>query len=310
MNLVKIYLDTNIFTRLRNSEIRLGIDPKNNVAFFFSHAHILDLKNDSSNEKFLDLEFIASVVYRNYLHKYFNKPILLYNLSPKEAFDEEMQDYDISSFDWSLLNSISQITENMANLNENLPKIDTKNIDLSVLSPALQLYIQNIFNITKDDFDVSKFMKNALEFQYSIENNKDEYKKLKQLISKNSKLLFGKDGISINKNDIDKIFLESQFHMNFLDYIDKNITINIYENNDRFYHRFLTGYSILNSFGFDEESNKKAKFRNTFDDGLHAFYASTCDLLISADKKMIERTRFMYKLFDIPTKTMYIQLTK
>ncbi|GHU82594.1 hypothetical protein FACS189468_6980 [Spirochaetia bacterium] len=305
MNTIKIYLDTNVFTRLRNTEIRLGIDPQNSIVFFFSQAHILDLKNDSTNEKLLDLDFIESIAHDNYLHKYHNKPLRLYKVTPKEAFNEKIPSDDILSFDWSQFKNIPMPTE----LKEALNKIDAKSIDLSVFPPALAQYMENLF-IMKDYFDISKLIRNTLEFQDNIENNTDEYKKMKQLIRKNSKLIFGKDNISINKDNIDKIFLESDFHMNFLDYIDKNIKVNINEEHERLYHRFSLGYNILNSFGFDEERNKKAKFKNTFNDGLHAFYASACDLLISTDKKMIERAKFMYNLLDISTKTIYIQLPK
>jgi hypothetical protein len=302
--MIKIYLDTNIFTRLRNKVIRLGFDPKNSIAFYFSYAHILDLKNDLTDEKLKDLKFIGLVTH-NYLRKFHNTPLRLYNWNPQEAYDEEIKDDNILPSDWSAFKNIP----GMAELKETLQKVDIKNIDLSVFPPLLGQYVKRLFAM-KDDFDISNLMQNTFEFQSSIENDSDKYKELKKVIGKNRKLLFGKGNISIAKDDLDKIFLESDYHMNFLGYIDKNIMIPINEKNDRLYHRFLTGYNILNILGFDGEPNKNAEFRNTFNDGLHAFYASECDLLISMDKKMIERAKFMYNLLDISTKTSYIQLPK
>ena len=63
----RIYFDSNVYSNLRNNTTALYCELndllkiyKDNLTFFFSHAHIRDKKKDLSDYKFLDFAFIET----------------------------------------------------------------------------------------------------------------------------------------------------------------------------------------------------------------------------------------------------------
>lgn len=70
----RIYFDKQIFSHLFKQEnpvyqnllIQLLAD-KHHFLFCYSHAHLLDLKNDKTDIKYKELEFIEQLVGDNYL---------------------------------------------------------------------------------------------------------------------------------------------------------------------------------------------------------------------------------------------------
>ena len=303
-----IYFDTNILTRLRTSDQYTKIfEIINNKSlkytYVFSQAHILDLKNDPTDEKLKDFGFIESLIGKNYLCKYYNKPVGLYSTSPYEAFKAEVENESLKEFDYSLFENQPQIRKKLDELKETLKTFNISKADLSVLPEAMQSYLKNLAEL-KSDFSLAKLAKGHINFQEEIERDSSEYKKLRRIIIDNKRLIFNDKNASIKNSNIDQIFFKSSFKKRFLDFIDSTITINISTDEDRIYHRFIMAYNILNSMGIDNEINKKAKFRNTFNDSMHAYYASYCDYLVSDDQGMIEKTKIVYSVFGIVKKVM------
>lgn len=58
---------------------------------------------------------------------------------------------------------------------------------------------------------------------------------------------------------------------------------------------------ILNLFGLDQESNKKANFISLSTDAQHAFYARYCDELISEDERLRTKAKILYENYGIAT---------
>lgn len=303
-----VYFDTNILTRLRSSDQYTKIfeiinNKSLNYTYVFSQAHILDLKNDPTDEKLKDFTFIESLIGKNYLCKYYNTPVKLYSTSPYEAFKAEVENESLIKFDYSLFENQPQIRKKLDELKETLKTFDISKADLSVLPEAMQSYLKNLAEL-KNDFSLAKLAKGQFIFQEKIERDSSEYKKLRKIIKDNKGLIFNDEDASIKNNNIDEIFFKSSFKKRFLDYIDSIITINLSTDEERMYHRFIMAYNILNSMGIDSEINKKAKFRNTFNDSMHAYYASYCDFLVSDDQGMIEKAKIVYSVFGIVTKVM------
>lgn len=71
---MRIYFDKQIFSYLFKNEkpeyvdlLKKLYDYKQNSLFCYSHAHLLDLKNDKTDIKFQELKFIETLVDDNYL---------------------------------------------------------------------------------------------------------------------------------------------------------------------------------------------------------------------------------------------------
>lgn len=90
----RVYLDSNIFRFLKRRENQLYSklyqdlkDCSDRLIYYYSHAHILDLERDKTNQKFEDLRFMEEFVKSNYLllpHK--EKIVNVQIATPIEAF--------------------------------------------------------------------------------------------------------------------------------------------------------------------------------------------------------------------------------
>jgi hypothetical protein len=92
----RIYFDSNVFSNLRKREqpkymaLKEAIEKyKNNLIFVFSHAHIRDKINDTSNFKFEDFAYMKDLVDDNYLSYHaIEKNTCFYLANPHEVFQE------------------------------------------------------------------------------------------------------------------------------------------------------------------------------------------------------------------------------
>ena len=95
--MARIYFDSNVFSNLRNrnQEKFIALSEaiakyKDNLVFFFSHAHIRDKTNDTTNFKFEDFEYMKTLVGNNYLSYHaLEKRTSYYLATPKEVFEDE-----------------------------------------------------------------------------------------------------------------------------------------------------------------------------------------------------------------------------
>ena len=151
------------------------------------------------------------------------------------------------------------------------------------------------------NFSLEKIYNNQMTFQTKLENNQKIYKYLRGIVKENVNLfLNGKYNRDILLKE--KIFVRNDCEMTFNEFIDSNMIIQTDNDDDKYYYKFLLGYSILNLLGIDNEKNRNAKFKNTFNDGLHSYYASFCDVLVTDDSTMRDKASIMYELFKIRTK--------
>src|SRR5690349_21517744 len=96
--MIKIYLDTNIYAKLKLPENKEFLDSLISYGdlealFCYSQAHLNDLHQDKSEKKFLDLETIDLLCHDNFLH-YDDKNDSVGSLlvHPIEAYDEYKPD--------------------------------------------------------------------------------------------------------------------------------------------------------------------------------------------------------------------------
>ncbi len=92
--MARIYFDSNVYSNLRRGEDSKYIALENaitkhkgNLVFVFSHAHIRDKINDSSNFKYDDFEYMKKWVGDNYLsYHLLEKKTSFYLANPLDVF--------------------------------------------------------------------------------------------------------------------------------------------------------------------------------------------------------------------------------
>lgn len=305
---MKFYLDTNIFTRLRTSPdfqpllIAVQSDLLHDH-FYYSQAHLLDLKNDLTDEKYLDFDFIDGITKNKFICKYFQQPTKLFTISSKTAFEYLLESDSLFNLDFSAIKDNPSIQISFSQLINALSNMDCSKLDFSYLPVTLKNYLENIIS-QKEKPDLIRLITNGLDFYKSIDTDNKAYKDIRRIIVNNKKSLFNREKTSISKNNIDELFQNSIFKNNFIDYIDSILKLDNLNDDERLYNRFLVAYNILNQMGLDEEPIKKSMFRNTFNDSLHAYYAFFCDFIISNDFSMLLKCNFIFSLFGSQTKAI------
>ena len=268
-------------------------------SFYYSNAHIQDLKNDKTDNKYLDLEYIGKYLGNNYLCKIINKPTMLYNCPPISAFEDEIKGEEdgFASMGDIFNNPFIKNCESLLNFPLDISGII--NFDSLNIPNEFKTYLENIIENTKH-FSLENLYNNQMAYQEQLQNNPKLFKWTRRIVKENANLFVnGK----FNKDNIihDKIFLKDNSEMTFLEYIITNTNIHTNNKDDIFQLFFINGFTILNILGLDNEKNEKVQFTNTINDGLHSYYASYCDILVSNDAKMKEKANIMYELFSIKT---------
>jgi hypothetical protein len=304
---MRIYLDTNIFSNIRNNieytDLRnIILNTKDCHTYFFSNAHLLDLKQDLTDEKYKDLDFIEIIVENNYLCKTWGGPTSCYLSTPIQAFNSLEVDNTINPDDLNWVindplfqNKIKETKKQFESLHIEIPE----HIDMP---ESLKIYLENIRQQTQN-FNILKLIKDGIQFYNSINTDPLIYKELRRFIKEHKELIF-KENSLITETDIDEIFNNSFFKAEFLDYIEKNIHVEFIHYSDKMYYIFLLAFFTLNILGLDSEKNKKARFKNTFIDSLHVYYSGLCDVLVTEDEGIIEKGNIIFKKFNIDTKIL------
>lgn len=291
---MRFYLDTNVFQYLKLSEnsklYTLFVDDTKRNIYCFSEAHIYDLVRDKTDEKLKDMSFMETIVSDNCWS--YNKQIIFKYQTPPEYYD---------SFDWTPVEGIfngedaistfmqmmlSAIPLNLAELikESDLPPDFPETFKI-LFSRSTNLYefMQAFFDMTNELTEEQKEFKKLIRYLHDHSLTGEIYKALK---------LEGFDGNKIT----DKQKLRESYIAHFI------------QNNKEIYRYdlFLQLHFGLEIFGIVKGKPKKQKMMNLINDGRHAFFGSFCDILVSEDADMINKTKFLYELLDIGTKVMNI----
>lgn len=274
---------------------------KNNEkhTFIYSAANLGDLKRDTTEEKYIDLEFIGKLARNNYLCKYWDRETNFYITDPNDAFK------NISEND-EIFDSLSDLIQNIDfkdktdELKKSLENIDTSQVYPDHYPEPMKSYIEKFIEL-KDNFDLHQVVNSGINLYKEMQHSKTGYKDLRRFLKSNHKHVFPYLPNEINHENINDLFSKSIFKKSFLEYISENIKISNVNEEDKQYHTFLSAYYMLNSLGLDKEKNKKANFNSTTSDSQHAYYAAYCDVLVTEDNGLKEKANLIYKLFDVDT---------
>ena len=314
---MRIYLDKQIFSHLFKQEkpeyitlLKKLYENKTNLLFCYSHAHLLDLKNDKTQIKYRELEFIETLVNDNYLSYHaLDKNTSCYLAKPSEAFaDVDVQDEPIDmskifDFDNSLLSpqereQFTAAKDVLANL-----KFDFNIFGQSVLEEEVSNPLSKILPTQTEPMSILDMSEHMLKVLKSMENDPSVYKGLRSVSDKY--LNNGKFTIEFDSIDFNEELKDSPLQKTFIEYVTSNLN----PNGDKKitnYDFFTNAYLTLDILGISKDSSKTVKFTNMLNDSLHSYYAAYCDILVSDDVAFLKKTKALYKLLNIETQVLHI----
>lgn len=315
----RIYFDKQVFSFLFKNTDPIYQDflkelylNRDNFLFCYSHGHMLDLKNDKTDIKYKELEFIETLVKDNYISYHaLDKKTSCYLARPLDAFKdvEEETDTDISFtnlFDDIDLSSLTEEQQqqianakdlftnqkldfgfsNMEGLTEDIKKPLSKILPIGVPSKTLMEWTQHFMGTLK-----------------SMEEDKSVYKGLRNVVDQylnNGKFTVDYDSIDFNDD-----MKNSVLQKTFIEYVKSNLNPNgNKEITD--YDFFIQAYFTLDILGISKERSKNVKFGNVINDSYHSYYGAFCDYVVSEDEGFLKKTRALYRLLDIQTKVFHI----
>lgn len=315
--MIKVYLDWNIMSSMKRGSFKDLASILNNKDKFlipYSTSHIGDIfashSEDSIQRKRIDvdLEYITSITDDNCFFNDGKGKIQLGFWKPKELYEERIDSKDLfkdfsidklfAPFDDEDDEVISPLIKSLKNLLKAIPLDNT--FKDAFKNPETANELEKMFPDLKDNLTFEGWFK-AFGNMYNRLNESEDYKGLREAVQKigvnSSHFSQDKDPYDLIKNTYKK-FGTSPFQPN--NHIDTS------KNGPEWFNELSNEYILLDMHGYKQdevkvdERNKKT-FRNTTDDAFHSAFASRCDFYITNDKKNIDKTKTIYRKFDVGT---------
>jgi len=303
----RIYLDTNVFNILKRPDgdqynhLRNAMERySQNLHYIYSHAHLLDLQRDKTDNKFDDLKYLESWVGNSYIVQYYReKRANCHLMTPGKAF-EEMEPADRLEGNIKIDDIFTGSTEMEAAGQILKTVLADQRVDISsdiiAKQPEyIQSFYKKFFNLERPDVSMLDAVNGFSDMYKSIATNDKSFRELRQIIIQAvnpamEKLQYDKDF-----NDALK---DTHIKKTFRDFVLGSL----HKKDPTVQDVFLQAYMCLHILGIDQEKNKKARFLNTTADSFHSYYGAHCDYVVSTDESFLRKTYTVYKLFDIETK--------
>lgn len=317
----RIYFDKQIFSHLFK-----GVNPvyqnflsdlynnKHNFLYCFSHGHLLDLKNDKTDIKYKELEFIETLVGDNYISYHaLDKRTSCYLAKPTEAF-KDIEDEEEFSFSNTFLGLFDDIDLSFATQEQQEQfskakeiftnqKIDFGFSQIQDLPEDISSPLSKVLPLDKSSMTLMEWTEHFMGMLQSMEEDKTVYKGLRNVVDKH--INNGKFTVDYNNIDFDDDLKNSVLQKSFTDYVTSNLTPNgNKEISD--YDFFTNAYFTLDLLGISKEPSKSVKFKNVMNDGYHSYYGAFCDYVVSDDQGFLKKTKAMYRLLNIQSKVLHI----
>jgi predicted nucleic acid-binding protein len=312
--MIRVYIDTNIFCRMRTKESQVYEDlfsllqERKDVFFpIYSRAHIEDLKNDDTETKFDDIKFVEKIA-GTYLLYYdaVNKEQKMCLAKPINVLNDhlEMPKLDLSNLFDKLFNDLidDDSSPELKGLLNTFKEIADKpvyqvNIPTEQIKGALKEFVPN----GSGAYSLKDFTNYIGDLSNKL-HNKDNtlYKTLRG----ENKQQFNLDQWKNGLQDLNDLLKKSPLGKNFIELVDSmygDVSQRTMSN------YFTNAFIILNMLGMDKEKNSNVKFANTSTDSQHAYYATYCDVLITIDKGLKTKGNLVYETINNVTKILSVE---
>lgn len=307
--MIRLYFDTNIYTYYKQGKhpglFKTILKSKNDIFLIcYSQAHLNDLHQDKSDEKFKDLKIIENFCTDNFLqYDYLEGRISNLLARPREAYDAfKPDDQSYETF----MTDLFQIDDDK-DFEEKFRKFfDNQIIDLGLskhpkAKEAKEMYGR--LGITKDQYTMSEWMKIVGRMMDTFSTDNKIIRDARRLSKQH--LQVEKFNVNIDEVKFDENLSKTKIGKSFSDLLEEQLShFQKDKSKVSIFDRFTTAFNLINFFGFDNERNKKVKFVNTQNDSQHSYYGTVCDIVVSEDEGFRQKSKFLYSFYDIDTEVL------
>lgn len=300
-----VYLDLNIFDRLekinslelserKDYQLLLDFIEQGNIKIPYSNAHLNDLfRGFQKNPNYIDshLNSIESLTNNLCVCQYWNNSnVTWHTRSIKEFFEQKKEDWEFETGSFSELFEDDAMMQSVINLYKMLPldssfKQGYKDPLFGVMFPSSKIHntfyslMEDIYNFQsrlKSDYTLYKSFKTSLIQSVQKMNNNKELMK----------------SMSANFKDLPK-------HLQVIDLAEQYQPHEKTSENKQ-YSRIIDLFFKYDLNGYKTDGN----FNNMFDDALHCYYGSQCDVFITNDDRCKYKAEKTYEKLNIKTKVI------
>ena len=315
----RIYFDKQIFSHLFKGEntiyqsfLKELYSNKEHFLYCYSHGHLLDLKNDRTDIKYKELEFMETLVGDNYLSYHaIEKRTSCYLVTPTQAFRDVEKDNDepfsfaslFDDFDLSIATPEQRETIENAKHLLTTQKMDFGFSHVQNLPEEISNPLSKILPVGIAPMTFVEWTDHFISMLKSFEQDRTIYKDLRNVVDKH--INNGKFTVEYAEIDFNDDLKNSVLQKSFIEYDNGNLN----PNGDKEitdYDFFINAYFTLDLLGISKEPSKKVKFNNLMNDGYHSYYGAFCDYVVSDDDGFLKKTKALYRLLGIESKVYHI----
>lgn len=315
--MVRIYLDWNIISSLRNSSVnddpykvleRILINNSDKILILYSSAHLTDLivsynQSESGKQQTkLDLD---------YLEKLTNNHCLLYDYRSQRTYPDQVL---IQNYFDDLLKSEDMHSGSFDNFLESFENIETKEI-LNSIVPILKDIPSGIdpnsFDLLPKSFQVLKetycFGSNQITMHDMIQStfnllsqfygDHNMYKNLRNALLNEIKLSLDYSKCNNPIAEISKRLERSEIGKSYEIFAKDNLKTQFKDKEPSQFDVFTNHFILLDMFGYFKDN----KMRNLIQDSFHAYYGAHCDFFVTDDNNTYHKAKTLYKYLNIGT---------
>lgn len=294
--MLKIYCDWNIITHLKDDNSRdlymYLLTNKNKFIFPYSKAHIKDLLvSKHSNNIYYEQDFhLLTEICEHHILEHeqnINNPYP-YKCYPKDYLDQKSAELELLSSGFSKDSFYKCLINNDLNPDSFMLMLEKEKFEPFII-PHINKTIGNLADIFSVMFEYGPSLFNDKKITKQIQSyiqaiiDEPQYKKIQ-----------GSNSTNIFKELDATIFLQT--NKTFVELIENPIA----ERSKSNLELFTSLYIALNFLGFHSDKNRN--LQNIYADSEHAYYASSCDIFVSNDSRLREKTAAIYNQYNIPTK--------
>lgn len=318
--MIKLYLDWNVITTLRQPESLTNEDDKvtygtvinvinsarDKLIIPYSNGHLNDLlksyKKGERKRVEQSLKFISQLTQDVCLTQYWNEEFAKWHYrNPEEYFESLIEDgngVDTLGLD-SVLEPFKEFgLDKVFDMFKLLPH----NINFEQVEQHNSSFA-SFFKRSKTDNSMYAVMEDFLDLTNEMKTNPVVYNELRSVFKTSIPLDPNVHNVENVVEMLDKTMPKTMLNKSFTELYQDNNKTETSKNED--YSKIIGTFMQLDFVGYGSDKlTDKNQYDNLFNDALHCFYGAHCDFFITADKKTYKKTRAVYQSENIATQVM------
>ncbi|WP_196857859.1 hypothetical protein [Pedobacter sp. CAN_A7] len=251
---------------------------------------------------------METLVGDNYLSYHaINQHSSFYLATPKMVFDDEVDESldELLNFFEPSDDDDHQIVAFKKHLSATLDMTEIQ-VERAMLESGVEKEMIDRFFNGKDGnpsfLDITKGLANLTK---DMMTDGMTYKNLRNLIE--TGLGHQLDEMKQNKFTLNDDFKDSFFQKTFVEFIKDSVHVKD-KSKVPYYEFYTLSYHVLDMLGISKEKlGKKNRYGNLLNDALHSYYARYCDVLVTNDKGLRDKSAILYHMYDVSTHIVSVQ---